>query len=562
MTDDPQTTGGAQPGDESHQGGTAADKKPIGSASPGYINKVNQAFKEKAISEKAQAMNMEYIDIAKTPINPDYLHIVPKEQAEKAFLIPFFRVGKKVRLALAHPTNPEVLNIIKNLKEQGYQININLATEEGIKEAMKAYDSEQFAPKEAEVENIVDESQIEAYEQEIEGLQALKDKLSDVTAEEALNVINVGAVKTRASDIHYQPEEDHVVVRFRIDGVLQDIFDLDLKTYQYLANQLKYQCKMKLNVASEPQDGRFYFNFNKRKIDVRVSALPTEYGETFVLRLLDSGKKAMTFKEMGFAGRSLKLLEEATRIANGMVLVTGPTGSGKTTTLYAMLRVFNTPEAKIVTLEDPIEYHIENVAQSQINDKRGYTFGSGLRAILRQDPNVVMLGEIRDLETAETAAQAALTGHVLLSTLHTNSAVETIPRLMNIGLKPFMIAPAIHTIVAQRLVRVLCKDCMEKKPITEAEKEEILKVTDKVPSDLPHAVGCPKCSHTGYSGQTVISEVFAFNNEIKGLILAEKSVAEISEAARGAGMVSLKEDGVMKVIEGVTTLEEVQRVSE
>src|SRR3989339_1660703 len=559
----------AQSGGQQSQSGTPSGAD----AQANHLEQINRLFKEKAVAASAKAMNMNYLNIGTMPINPDYLALIPKEQAQKDIVIPFFRIGKKVRVAIAHPTNPETLTIIKGLKEAGYQININLASEEGIKEALQSYDVSTYKEEVGEVENIVDESQIEAYEKEIEGLQQLKQKLTDVTAEEALNLINVGAVKTHASDIHYQPEEKIVNIRFRIDGVLQNIFQMDRKTFEYLTNQLKYKCKMKLNVMSEPQDGRFYFNYNKRKIDVRVSAIPTEYGESFVLRLLDSGKKALDFTDMGYHGKNLDLVNAATGIANGMILVTGPTGSGKTTTLYAMLRRFNKPETKIITLEDPIEYHLENVTQSQVNDKRGYTFGGGLRAILRQDPDIIMIGEIRDMETAETAAQAALTGHVLLSTLHTNSAVETIPRLINIGLQPYMIAPAIHTIIAQRLIRVLCKNCSIKKQITESEKDEIAKVAASIksvapdtqvdiPSELYQSVGCPKCSHTGYSGQTCIAEVFAFDDEIKDLILGNKSTHEIFEAARRKGMLTLKEDGVLKVIQGVTTLNEVYRIVE
>ncbi|EKD63755.1 MAG: hypothetical protein ACD_51C00206G0007 [uncultured bacterium] len=559
----------AQSGGQQSQSGTPSGAD----AQANHLEQINRLFKEKAVAASAKAMNMNYLNIGTMPINPDYLALIPKEQAQKALVIPFFRIGKKVRVAIAHPTNPETLTIIKGLKEAGYQININLASEEGIKEALQSYEVSTYKEEVGEVENIVDESQIEAYEKEIEGLQQLKQKLTDVTAEEALNLINVGAVKTHASDIHYQPEEKIVNIRFRIDGVLQNIFQMDRKTFEYLTNQLKYKCKMKLNVMSEPQDGRFYFNYNKRKIDVRVSAIPTEYGESFVLRLLDSGKKALDFTDMGYHGKNLDLVNAATGIANGMILVTGPTGSGKTTTLYAMLRRFNKPETKIITLEDPIEYHLENVTQSQVNDKRGYTFGGGLRAILRQDPDIIMIGEIRDMETAETAAQAALTGHVLLSTLHTNSAVETIPRLINIGLQPYMIAPAIHTIIAQRLIRVLCKNCSIKKQITESEKDEIAKVAASIksvapdtqvdiPSELYQSVGCPKCSHTGYSGQTCIAEVFAFDDEIKDLILGNKSTHEIFEAARRKGMLTLKEDGVLKVIQGVTTLNEVYRIVE
>ncbi len=556
------------------------DQKPENGSTPSpgssgsvHVDQINRSFKEKAVASKAAAMNMEYVNIGSMPMNPDYLKLVSKERSEKAFLIPFFRVGKKIRIAIAHPTNPEALAIIKEFKDQGYQININLASEEGVLEALKNYDTSLETTQAKEEENIIDEEELEAYAVEIENLQELKDKLSEVTAEEALNLINVGAMKTGASDIHLQPEEGFVAVRFRIDGVLQKIFDMDQKTYSYLVNQLKYKCKMKLNVSTEPQDGRFYFLFNKRKIDVRVSALPTEYGETFVMRLLDSGKKGLDFEDMGYAGRNLQLLKKATELANGMILVTGPTGSGKTTTLYTMLKHFNKPENKIITLEDPVEYHIENVSQSQINEKRGYTFASGLRAILRQDPNIVMLGEIRDLETAETAAQAALTGHVLLSTLHTNNAVDTVPRLLNIGLKPYMVAPAIDIIVAQRLVRVLCPHCVSEEPIKDSEREELeqaiavihevapdLQLT--VPANLKKAVGCQKCSHTGYSGQTAIGEVFEFSDEIRDLIMSKAATTKIFEAARAQGMLTLHEDGVLKVLAGVTTLNEIYRVAE
>ena len=559
----------AQSGGQQSQSGTPSGAD----AQANHLEQINRLFKEKAVAASAKAMNMNYLNIGTMPINPDYLALIPKEQAQKALVIPFFRIGKKVRVAIAHPTNPETLTIIKGLKEAGYQININLASEEGIKEALQSYEVSTYKEEVGEVENIVDESQIEAYEKEIEGLQQLKQKLTDVTAEEALNLINVGAVKTHASDIHYQPEEKIVNIRFRIDGVLQNIFQMDRKTFEYLTNQLKYKCKMKLNVMSEPQDGRFYFNYNKRKIDVRVSAIPTEYGESFVLRLLDSGKKALDFTDMGYHGKNLDLVNAATGIANGMILVTGPTGSGKTTTLYAMLRRFNKPETKIITLEDPIEYHLENVTQSQVNDKRGYTFGGGLRAILRQDPDIIMIGEIRDMETAETAAQAALTGHVLLSTLHTNSAVDTIPRLLNIGLKPYMIAPALHTIVAQRLVRVVCPYCSQDETVPDSEREEIEKIlaglrvvapdlaSVSVPATVKKAIGCPKCSHTGYSGRTAIAEIVIFDDKIRELVLAKKGEKEIFDAARAQGMLTLLEDGVLKVVAGVTTLEEVYRVA-
>ena len=330
--------------------------------------------------------------------------------------------------------------------------------------------------------------------------------------------------------------------------------------------------KLRLNVTNIPQDGRYYFTVNNRKIDVRVSVLPTEYGESFVMRLLDSSRHLISFEELGFSGPYLTKIENLTKISHGMILVTGPTGSGKTTTLYTMLAQFNKPEAKIITLEDPIEYHLPGISQSQINEKGGYNFASGLRSILRQDPEVIMIGEIRDLETAETAAQAALTGHVMLSTLHTNSAIETIPRLINIGLPSFMIGPSLNTIIAQRLCRRICPNCSKPKPIPKAELDELQRVLETIksvrpaealaiPDTLPVAEGCEICNHTGYKGRVTVAEFLEIDFEMKDLILNKASTTKMIEAARRKGMITMREDGVLKVLQGITTLEEVHRAT-
>ena len=537
-------------------------------ASP--LTAINREFEERATAERAQKMGMNYIDIAQVHINPDHLKVILGKDANAALVIPFFKVGKKLRLALVHPTSPETQTLIKKLKEEGYAINVNLASETGLRQALLAYKDE--VPTAIETQNIIDEANIASYQAEVENLGALREKIQTVTSEEALNFISVGALKTGASDIHYQPEEKRVIVRFRIDGVLQQVLELDLQTYGYLNNQLKYKSGMRLNITNVPQDGRYYFNVNERKVDVRVSSIPTEYGESFVCRLLDSKKKNLTFEELGFEGRNLEILNEALEIPNGMILVTGPTGSGKTTSLYSMLTAFNEPDSKIITLEDPIEYHLSGITQSQINEKRGYTFGSGLRAILRQDPDIVMIGEIRDLDTAETAAQAALTGHVLLSTLHTNSAIETVPRLLNVGLKPFMIAPALSIVMAQRLVRKVCSFCVVQKPITESERKVLQDVITQiheanptleltVPPTLPDAPGCEKCSKTGFLGQLSIAEMFVNSDELKEAILAEKSTTELFRIVRSQGMLTIGEDGALKVLRGITTLNEVERVA-
>lgn len=536
------------------------------------LNDINRDLEEKSVAERAQKMGMSYIDVARIHINPDHLRLVKGEDAAQAMLVPFFKVGKKIRIAIAHPTNPGTQAIIRKLKDEGYLINVNLASETGIKQALQGYAQiETVSP--IETRNIIDESKITSYQTEIENLTSLKEKIQSVTAEEALNFINVGALKTGASDIHYQPEENKVIVRFRIDGVLQEVLEIDKSTYNYISNQLKYKAGMKLNITNIPQDGRYFFTVNDRKIDVRVSSIPTEYGESFVCRLLDSNKKSFSFQDLGFEGRDLEILQKALKLPNGMVLVTGPTGSGKTTTLYSLLNQFNTPDAKIITLEDPIEYHMNGITQSQINDKRGYTFASGLRAILRQDPDIVMIGEIRDEDTANTAAQAALTGHILLSTLHTNSAIETIPRLQNIGLKPFMIAPSIGTVIAQRLVRKVCPYCAQQEPINDGERKTISAAIEQIkqvypnaqlslPPTLPHIKGCEKCSNTGYLGQLSVSEAFENTDELKDLILSGAPTSELFKLLRKNGMLTMGEDGVIKVLRGATTLEEVERVTE
>ncbi len=532
---------------------------------------INRDFEERATAERAQKMGMSYIDIANININPDDLKVISMVDAHQSLIIPFFKLGKKIRVAIVHPTNPGTQAVIRRLKDEGWSINVNLASESGLRQALSQYKKlSDVHP--IQSDNIIDESKIQSYQDEIENLAHLRSKISTVTADEALNFINVAALKTGASDIHYQPEENQVILRFRIDGVLQQVLEIDKNTYNYIGNQLKYKSRMKLNVSTVPQDGRYFFKVNGRKIDVRVSSIPTEYGESFVCRILDSNKKDLAFADLGFEGRNIMILEKTLNMANGMILVTGPTGSGKTTTLYALLNEFNQPENKIITLEDPIEYHLNGITQSQINEKRGYDFASGLRAVLRQDPDIVMIGEIRDQDTANIASQAALTGHIVLSTLHTNSAVETIPRLINLGLKPFMLAPSINIVMAQRLVRRICPYCVQQEALNHGEREALLSAIEKIqeiypdynvtlPPSLPHAKGCERCSNTGYLGQISIAEVFENSDELQDLILSGASVSELFRLLRKQGMLTMGEDGVLKILRGFTSLSEVERVT-
>jgi type IV pilus assembly protein PilB len=536
------------------------------------VQKINREFQEKATLNRAHEAGMSYIDIAKTPLNHDFLKIVEFETAKKARLVPFFKVGKKIRLAVEDSQNPETKAVIEYLLSQGHEVDISIASPSGIDEALDFYAKTQSKYKKIEFIKDVEKSSIATYEKEIAALKDLGYKLGEMTAEEALNLLNITAMKTGASDIHYEPEEKMVVVRFRIDGVLHKGFEMRHEVYKNISKQIKYESKMQLNVATIPQDGRYAFMFNENKIGVRVSSIPTPYGESFVCRFLVTESAIIGFEDLGFQGVSLKKLEKVCKISHGMVLATGPTGSGKSTTLYALINKMNTPENKIITLEDPVEYPIAGVTQSQIDEKRGYTFGSGLRSLLRQDPDVAMIGEVRDLETAQTAAQAALTGHVVLSTLHTNSAIETIPRLINMGLPPFMVAPSLDTIIAQRLVRKVCKECSAMEELSASEKKEfeftmgnLQKINPDVAVEVPEKIarikGCDACSQTGYSGRLVLAEVITIGSEMKRLILNKASLVDLISEARKEGMITMREDGFLKVAQGLTTLEEVFRVT-
>jgi type IV pilus assembly protein PilB len=536
------------------------------------IDKINLELKEKAVSENAKIFGIPYVNITETPINPDMFNILDDEVMFNHLVLPFFKMGKNIQVAIANSESPEVKSILQGMRDKGMKLNVNLASDTGIRQILNRYESK-GAKKSVEVKNTdVDEAALEAYTKEIENLAESEKHLAEMPAEEAVNLLCVGAIKTNASDMHFQPEETYCQLRFRIDGIMQDIMRLDLKTYANMLNQLKYKAKMKLNIANEPQDGRFYFVINQEKVDVRVALIPTEFGETVVMRLLDARKGFLTLEQLGFSKYNYEILEKACNLSVGLVLVTGPTGSGKTTTLYAMLDRLNKPEVKIITLENPIEYHLPGISQSQINEKRGYTFASGLKAILRQDPNIVMIGEIRDIDTASTTCQAALTGHLVLSTLHTNSAVQSIPRLLNMGVQEFMLAPTLKAIVAQRLVRVLC-ECKKEIPLEEKEQEFLTKkiaelnaknssLNLSVPSKLYAPAGCKKCSSDGYHGQTQIAEVLVIDDEIHDMILAKTSENDILEKALANGMITMQEDGVIKVLNGITTLEEIFRVTD
>ncbi len=386
-------------------------------------------------------------------------------------------------------------------------------------------------------------------------------------------IILAGSIILKSSDIHFEPEEEKTRLRVRLDGVLQDVINLEKKTYERIVSRIKLLSGVKINVTNKPQDGRISISIPIMGeivyIEIRMSTLPSEYGETIVLRILDP-RKLITLEELGLRDEILEVFKREIKKPNGMIIVTGPTGSGKTTTLYAFLKTLRDPSIKIVTIEDPIEYHLEGISQTETHEDKGYDFASGLRAIVRQDPDVILVGEIRDLETTQIAVQAALTGHLVFSTLHTNSAPGVVARMQSLGETPINISPAINIVIAQRLIRKVCSSCVriEKIPddVLEKIKEELKDVKEEVFSfpevaEQAKIVGCRECNHTGYRGRAGIFEILFFDEDMQELVLQSPSISEIRKQAIGKGMVTTRQDGLIKVLNKETTLEEIDRVT-
>ncbi|MBP6085101.1 type II/IV secretion system protein [Candidatus Gracilibacteria bacterium] len=535
------------------------------------LQEVNRAFEEKEAIKKATELGISYVDLVKLPINIDLLSIVTEEECRTAQAMPFFRTGRKLRLAVVDPQYPATLALIEQLKQKEYAINLNISTAAGLEDALKIYHVEFYKQKTA-IENVYEEADLGNMLDEIKNIATLKDKLELVSGEESANALLVGAMRAGSSDIHIEPYDKITKVRFRIDGVLQDVFTVSREKAINMIAQFKHSAHIKLNITNRPQDGRFSFYVNRQKVDVRLSSLPTMFGETLVMRLLSTQEKLLTLTDLGLAGAALKLVEAAIARPNGLVLATGPTGSGKTTSLYALLHMLNTADQKIITLEDPVEYNVVGIVQSQVNAENNYDFASGLRSVLRQDPDILMVGEIRDRETAEIACQASLTGHIVLSTLHTNNAIATIPRLINMGVAPFILAPALDTVIAQRLVRRICPHCQEVHQYSDQELvvlneliasvEQVQGVQIDKPEHFMIGKGCERCSYTGYRGQIGIYEVFTVDRTLEKMILAIRPDGEMLDYVRSTQkMLTLREAGVLKIFEGVTTLAEVMRVT-
>lgn len=501
----------------------------------------------------ADSTGVPFMDLSDYLIDTEVIKLIPEATAKKFKTVPLFKIGDSLTVAMADPQDISAIDEIR-IKSKMVTIDPVLSTQEMIQRVIDQYYGAQGSIKELAQTMTKDK-----LEEKTKGPKGLAEIAADAPVIKLVNLIILQAVKDRASDIHVEPEEDKVRIRYRVDGILQAEQDMPKHLQSALASRIKIMAKMDIAETRNPQDGRIQIKMESKNLDLRVSSFPTVHGENIVLRILDKSSVLLGLSDMGFYEKDLKDFNKLIHRPNGIILVTGPTGSGKTTTLYSALSTINSTQTNIITIEDPVEYEIPLIRQTQVNPKAGLTFANGLRSILRQDPDIIMVGEIRDKETAEIAIQASLTGHLVFSTLHTNDATSALTRLIDMGIEPFLIASSIIGILAQRLVRVICPSCKEAyTPADEVLKD--LKLTQK-PS-FYRGKGCMKCKNTGFIGRIGIFELLLMSEEIKNLVTAKASANEIKKKTISLGMRTLFDDGIQKVKGAITTIEEVLRVTE
>jgi len=507
------------------------------------------------------AINLSYFEV-----DPSVVKLIPQETAKRYQILPLSRVGASLTIAMVDPTNVFAMDDIKFMT--GFNIEPVVASESAILEGIeKAYGSTQEEDMEKVMQSVADmgeaDVEVQAEEEQL-ALSELERSADEAPIVKLVNLILTDAVKRGASDIHIEPYEKEYRVRFRIDGMLQSIMNPPYKLKDAITSRIKIMAKLDISEKRLPQDGRIMLKMNiggkKKQLDYRVSVLPTLWGEKIVMRLLDKENLRLDMTKLGFEQESLTKFERAILKPFGMVLVTGPTGSGKTNTLYSSIARLNQPDTNIMTAEDPVEFQLSGVNQVQMKESIGLNFAAALRSFLRQDPNIILVGEIRDFETAEIAIKAALTGHLVLSTLHTNGAPETISRLMNMGIEPFLVATSVHMIVAQRLIRRICKDCTEEVDIpVQTLIENGYSPEEAKTVKIRKGKGCGVCNNSGYKGRCGLYEVMEVDDEIRELILVGASAVELKKKAIERGMITLRRSGLIKVMNGETTLEEVAR---
>lgn len=528
-----------------------------------------------------QKYQVPYINLNGTPIENEAVRTLPEEEARKIEVGPFKMNGKTVHIAVHSPERTEVRKLFEELTKKGYNPILYMASRSSLEKVWDRYKEISYADRVKSGSLDIAGEKLVELGKDIHTTADLTRMIEKVSSEDKthkishmLEIILAGAISMNASDIHIEPEEDRVRLRYRLDGVLEDVLFFNYDVYKYLNSRVKLLSGMKLTVVKN-QDGRFSIWIGDTEISVRVSAIPGAYGESTVMRILNPKSIQVELEEIGIEPRLFKIIEREINKPNGLILITGPTGSGKTTTLYAFLRRIYSEEVKIITIEDPIEYHLKGITQTQTDHKKGYTFLEGLRSALRQDPDIIMVGEIRDSETAKIAVESALTGHLVFSTLHTNNASGVIPRLIDLEVNAKILVSALSLSMAQRLVRKLCPHCKEKREPTPEEESQIRKILKEATAEnkkiedygvnadqkieLYAAKGCDKC-HQGYKGRIGVFEAIYTDENLEKLIPTNPSEREIKKIGELQGTLDMKEDGVIKILTGVTSLEELASV--
>jgi type IV pilus assembly protein PilB len=543
------------------------------------LAKMRREAEERDAKRRADSYQLPYLEPSKLSVNLEALGILPESQAKEGNIALVAAKDVKIAAIAIDPKYSKTVQILEDLKKKGYQVNVFVVSQSSFQYALGFY---RFVAKQQEKisgkVHVDKKNKMGAVSREpLDTLPkvaaAIKESNDPGKIPDLFETVLSGALSNRASDIHFEPSQDTIKLRYRIDGNLNDVFsDFDHAIYRSLLSRIKLLSNLKLNVRDEPQDGRFTINLPGKDVEVRVAIAPSEFGEVVVMRLLDPDAINLSLNDLGLRDDDLKIAQEQLDRPYGMVLNTGPTGSGKTTTLYAFLRHKNTPDLKIITIEDPIEYHLEGIEQTQVNNEAGYTFAGGLRSLMRQDPDVILVGEIRDNETSEIAIQAALTGHLVLSTVHANEAAGAIPRLLDLGVKAVSLAPALNLLIAQRLVRRLCKFCKAESEITPELRGKIEKFVNLIPARVDKkkylegmkiykAVGCEKCNNAGYKGRVGIYELLVITPQMQELIIKGAGQLAIQEEIKKTDFVSMQQDGVLKIITGLTTFEEVEETT-
>lgn len=530
----------------------------------GLLGAVLQAQGSISAKDLARALavqfGMEFVDhFDRTQLDPMLIEPFPLAFAKQYSFAPLFKRRGKVVVALSDPTNVMVLDDLAALYGAG--IEPVVATPEFVLEVLNAQFDRRAGAQQV-MGDIEESADLGTLAHDLE--ESTKDLLEEDDEAPIIRLVNsilAQAVKEKASDIHIEPFEKAIVVRFRKDGVLHNVLEIPKRLQASITSRVKIMGNLNIAEKRRPQDGRIRIRIAGRDVDIRLSTIPIAHGESLVLRLLDKSATVLDLRDLGLEGKDLDKMHSIIHRPHGIMLVTGPTGSGKTTTLYAALSEINRPDLKILTIEDPVEYQIQGINQMQVNPKIDVTFASALRAFLRQDPDVILVGEIRDRETVEIAVQASLTGHLVFSTVHTNDAPSTFTRLTDMGVEPFLIASTVIAVMAQRLVRVLCNSCKQPVEATPLQLRQ-LGITDGKPAVIYTAKGCPECANTGYSGRKGIFELLMVTDTIRELVMAKANASEIRKAALKEGMSTLRADGAHKVLSGVTSIEEVLRVTQ